>query len=127
MARSKQNTARGVPLSNDVTRSRRAQDTILSDQELLDAICRPNLGNQLYNFGVVVSPISSNHKKAALDALGNRQKDTRDEGLAIVGLLKDGDFLAKSGPGRISWVFLNSEDMAPRRGFGILTFRASGP
>ena len=79
MAGCKQDTACGVSLSNDVTRSRRTQNTILSDQELLDAVSRSNLGNQLYNLGVVVSPISSDDKKAALDALGNRQKDASDE------------------------------------------------
>lgn len=71
MARSKQDTTCSVPLSNDVTRSRRTQNTILSDQELLHAVCRSNLGNQLYHFGIVVSSISSDDEKAALDALRN--------------------------------------------------------
>lgn len=71
MASSQEDTTRGLPLSNDVTRSRCTQNPILSDQELLDTVCRSNLGNQLYHLGIVISPISSDDEKATLDALGN--------------------------------------------------------
>ena len=96
MAGSEKNTTRSISLSNDMACSRCTQNSILSDQQLLYAVGRSNLGNQLHHFWVVVSPISSNDQEAALNAFGNRQKDTGDEGFAIVLLLEDGDFFAKA-------------------------------
>ncbi len=76
--------------------SRCTQDTILPDQKLLDPICRTNLGNQLHDLWIVISSISSDDQEAAFGALGDREKDTGDESLAVVGLLKDDNLLSKS-------------------------------
>lgn len=79
-----------------MTGGRRAQYAILPDQNLLDSICSTNLSNQLYHLWVVESSVSSNDEEAALCALGNREEDTGDESLAVMGLLEDGDFLSKT-------------------------------
>jgi hypothetical protein len=39
------------------------QDTVLADQELLDAVSSTNLGNELDNFRVPVAAISANDKE----------------------------------------------------------------
>ena len=79
-----------------MTCRRCAQDTILSDEELLDSICSTNLGYELHYFRVVVSSISTDDKKAVFCTFGYRQEDTSHERLAIMGLLKDGDLLSES-------------------------------
>ena len=84
MAGSEKNASSSLSLSNDMTCSRRAQDPILSNQKLLHTIRGPNSRNELYGFWVIKSPIASNHQKAALDSLGDRQEDAGDEGLGII-------------------------------------------
>jgi hypothetical protein len=57
---SQENTTGSLALSNDMASCRSTQDTILSDQKLLDTVRGTNLGNQLDDFGVPVSPITAN-------------------------------------------------------------------
>jgi hypothetical protein len=94
---SQQNTTSGLPLSDDMTSSRCTQDAILANQQLLHTIRSTNLCNKLHNFWVPVSSITTNDKEAALSTFWNREEDGRDERLAVVGLLEDGDLFAKSG------------------------------
>lgn len=96
MTCSEQNATSCFSLPDNVTGSWCTQDSILSNQKLLDTICRANLSYQLHDFWVVEASISPNDQKATLRTLGNREEDTGDEGFAIVGLLEDGDLLSKT-------------------------------
>lgn len=89
-------TARSLSLPNDVTGSRCAQYTILPNQQLLDAVCSTNLGDQLHHFRVVVSSISSYNKEASFCTFRDGEEDAGDKRLAVVRLLEDGDLLSKS-------------------------------
>ena len=71
MTRSEQDSTSSLPFSDDMAGGRRAQYAILSDQNLLDSICSPNLSDQLYHLWVVKSSITSNDEEAALGALGD--------------------------------------------------------
>ena len=96
MTGSEQDSTSSLSFPNDMAGGRRAQYAILSDENLLDSICSPNLGNQLYHLRVVESSISSNDKEAAFCALGDREEDAGDESLTVMGLLEDGNFFAKA-------------------------------
>lgn len=96
MAGSEQNASSSLSLSNDMTRGRCTQDAILSNQKFLHTIRSPDSRNQLYGLRVIKSPIPSDNQKATLDSLGDRQEDAGDEGLGVIWLLEDGDFLAKT-------------------------------
>ena len=96
VAGSQQNTASSLPLANDMTCSWCAQNTILTDQELLDAVCCTNLCNLLNHLGVVEAAITTNDEEGALDAFGNREENRGDEGLAIMRLLEDLDLLPET-------------------------------
>lgn len=65
MAGSQEDTASGLAFPDDVAGSRGRQDTILTDQELLDTVCGTNLCTQLHNLGVVESAITTNDKERA--------------------------------------------------------------
>lgn len=93
-----QDTAGCVSLPDNMAGSRCTQYAILPNQQLLDTVGCPNFGNQLHDLWIVESSISSNNQEAALDALRDREEDTGDERLAVVGLLEDCDFLSKSRP-----------------------------
>ena len=71
MASSQEDTSSGFSLADDMTRSRGAENAVLSDQELLDAVSCPNLGDQLNDLGVVVSSIPTDDEKASFDTFGN--------------------------------------------------------
>ena len=71
MASSQEDTSSGFSLANDMARSRGTENAVLSDQELLDSVSCPNLGNQLNDLGVVVSSIPTDDKKASFDAFGD--------------------------------------------------------
>ena len=76
--------------------SRCAENAILPDYQLLYAICCTNLRNQLDEVRVVESSISCDDEEAALDTLWNREENACDEGLAVVGLLKDASLLPQA-------------------------------
>ena len=96
MTGSQENPAGSFAFPDDVTRSRCAQDPILSYQQLLDAICSSDLGNQLHYFRVVVSPIPTDDEEAVLGTFRDGKEDTGNEGFAVVGLLEDGDLFSKA-------------------------------
>lgn len=94
VARCKKYAAGSFSLSNDVTGSWRAEDSVLADEKLLHSVCSANLGDQLHDLRVVESSISTNDEETTFCAFRDRKEDAGDEGLAVVGLLEDGDFLA---------------------------------
>ena len=71
MASSQKNATSSLPLPNNVAGGGRAEDAILPYQQLLDSVRGTNLGNQLYDLGVVVSSITANNKEAAVYAFGD--------------------------------------------------------
>ena len=68
---SKEDTARGIAFSNYVAGSRSTQNAILSDQQFFHSVCSSDLGNQLHDFRVIVTPISPDNQEATFAALGN--------------------------------------------------------
>lgn len=71
MACSKQDTPGGLSLSNNMASSWCAQDPIVAYQQLFDAICSSDFGNQLHDFRVVVPPIAANYQKRAFSTFRN--------------------------------------------------------
>ena len=59
VASSEEDATSSFPLADDVTGGRCAQNAILSNQKLLDAIGSTNLGYLLDDFRVVVAAIST--------------------------------------------------------------------
>jgi len=94
---SQQDTTRGLPLADHVAGGGRAQDSILTDDQLLHAVRSADPGDQLNDLGVVEAAITTNDQESALCTLGDGEEDASDEGLGVVGLLEDGDLLAKTG------------------------------
>jgi hypothetical protein len=76
VAGSEQDTASGLPLPDDVTGSWCAQDAIVSDDQLLDAICRANLRNNLCDFRIPVSSITTDDQCATFSTFWNREDDS---------------------------------------------------
>ena len=68
---------------------RSTQDAMLTDQKLLHTVRSSDLGNQLDDFRVPVSSITTNDQEAACNTLGNGKENTGDEGFGVVRLLKD--------------------------------------
>lgn len=79
MTGSQQNATSSFALSDDMTGCWCAQDTILTDQKLLDSVRSSNLGYQLDNLGVPVSAITADDQEASLDAFRNRKENAGDE------------------------------------------------
>jgi hypothetical protein len=69
---SQKNPTSRLPDANDMTGGWRTENTVLSDDELLDTICRTDLCNQLNHFWVPISSITTNDKCRAIYALGDR-------------------------------------------------------
>jgi hypothetical protein len=97
MARSQQNASSGLPYANHMAGSWSAQNAIVSDYQLLGTVRSADFGNQLCDFGVPVSSISSNDKCAPFYALRNGEQDAGNKTLAVVGLLENFDFFAEAG------------------------------
>lgn len=91
---SQKDTTSSLSLSDNMTSSRRTQDTILTDQKLLDTICSSNLSDQLYDLWIPVSSITTNDEETILDTFGDGEEDAGDEGFTVVRLLKDDDLLS---------------------------------
>ena len=93
MTGSQQNATSSFVFPDDMTCSWCAHDTILTEQQLLDAVCRTDLCDQLHDLWVVVSAIAANDEEAAICAFGYRFEDACDEGLGVVWLLENLDLL----------------------------------
>lgn len=63
VAGGEQDAASRLSKTDDMAGGRCRQDTVLADQELLDAVSSTNLGNELDNFRVPVAAISANDKE----------------------------------------------------------------
>jgi hypothetical protein len=85
-----------LPYPDDIAGSRSAEDAILADQELLDAVCGTDLGDELSNLRVPVAAVATDNQERALDTLWDRLEDAGNEGLGVVLLLEDLDLLAQA-------------------------------
>lgn len=94
-------TAGGFHLANDVARCGCTHDAILTEDKLLDTVCRTDLNDQLHDLGIPVSAISTNDQEAAVDSLWNGEQDAGDEGFAVVFTLEGLDLLAETGRARL--------------------------
>ena len=79
--------------------SRSTEDTVLTDQQLLDAVCGTDLGDLLGDLGVPETTVTTNDEESTLGALRNRLEDAGDERLGVVLLLEDLDLLTKTRTG----------------------------
>jgi hypothetical protein len=93
---SQENTTSRLAFADDVRSSWSTENAILADKKLLDAVSGSNLCNELHNLWVPVSAVTANDEEASLDALGDGEEDTGDEGFTIVRLLEDDDLLSKT-------------------------------
>lgn len=96
MAGSQEDTSSCLPHTNEVASSRGAHNSMLSNQDLLNAIGGTDLCDLGDDLGVVVTAIATNDEEGTLNTLGNRQENTSNEGLRVVVLLEDLDLLAKA-------------------------------
>lgn len=80
--------------------SRCAQNSILANEDLLDAVRGSDFGNELNNLGVVVAAVSANNEEGILGTLGDGLEEGGDEVLGIVLLLEDDNLLAETGAAR---------------------------
>ena len=96
MAGSEEDTAGGLVLANDMTGGWRAHDPVLTKQQFLDAICSPNLDDELHNLRIPKAAIAADDEKAAIYALGYREEDAGDKSLTVMRLLEDLDLLSKT-------------------------------
>ena len=120
---SQQDTTRGFAHTDQVAGRGGTQNTILAHQQLLDTVGGADLGNLGNYLGVVVATITTNDEESVLGTFGNRKKNTGDEGLGVMGLLKDLDLLAETRTGAMS-------TLGSREGGGaqlVHTCPASGP
>jgi len=90
-----EDTTSCLAFPDQMTGGRRAHDTVLSKQQLLDTVGSTDLCDQLHDLGVPVAPISSDNKVAVLDTFWDGKKNAGDECLGVVILLEDLDLLAK--------------------------------
>lgn len=81
---------------DDVTGGRCAHDSILADQELLDAIGSAHLGDGLGDLGVPVTAITTDDEEGAVGALRDGLEDAGNKRLGVVLLLEDLDLLAET-------------------------------
>lgn len=99
MAGSQQDTTGCVSYPDNVAGSGSAQNAIMADDELLDAIASADLGNQLCDLGVPVASITADDQCGSFDTFGNGEEDAGNKGLGVVLLLEDLDLLAQAGAG----------------------------
>lgn len=74
----------GFARANDVRSGRGGHDSILADNEVLDAICCCHLDDDLCNFRGVVASITSNYQGDAFRATWNGGEDGLAEVLGVV-------------------------------------------
>jgi hypothetical protein len=78
---SEEDTTSSLSYPDDVTGGGCAHDTVLADEELLDAIRSAHLGDCLGDLGVPVTAITTNDEERAIGALGNGLEDAGNERL----------------------------------------------
>jgi hypothetical protein len=92
----KQDTSSSSSNTYDVTGSRRTHDAIVTNNQLLYAICGTDLSNQLRDFGVPVTSITTNDQCRAFNTFGDREEDTGNERFAVVFFLENFDLFTKT-------------------------------
>jgi hypothetical protein len=76
-----QDTTSGLADADDVRGSGGAENAILANDELLDAVCGTDLCNGLGDLGVPVTTVTTNNEGGVLDTLGDGEEDAGDERL----------------------------------------------
>jgi hypothetical protein len=119
VASSQQDTTSGLAYADDVASSWCAEDAILADQQLLDTVGGTDLGDQLSDFGVPVTAITTNDEGGALNAFGDGQQDAGNESLRVVVLLENLDLLAQARTVVPDWLAMSEraeQQMLPSDG-----------
>lgn len=96
MTGGQQDPTSGLVFPNDMTCSRSAHYTILTEHHLLDAISSTDFDNELHDLWVPISAISANDKGAVLCSFRYGLEDAGDEGLGVVWLLENLDLLPEA-------------------------------
>jgi hypothetical protein len=91
-----QDTTGSFPYPNDVAGCGCAEDAILTDQQLLDTVGGTNLGDQLSDLWVPVTPVTANDENRAVNTLRDGLENAGDEGFRVVVLLEDPDLLTQT-------------------------------
>jgi len=68
----------------------------LTNQQLLDTVCRTNLRDYLRDLWIPVAAVTTNNEEGAIGAFGDGEDDGGDEVLGVVLLLENLDLLAKT-------------------------------
>lgn len=96
MTGGQKNTTSCLPDPDEIAGSRGAHNSILADQQLLDAISSTDLGDLGDDLRVVITAITTNDEEGVLHTLRDRQQNAGDERFRVVILLEDLDLLAKA-------------------------------
>lgn len=97
VASCEQDTTSGFLYPDDMACGWCAEDAVLADDELLNAVCSTDLGDQLHDLGVPVASIAADNEGRALYAFWNGEENASYEGFAVVFLLEDLDLLSEAG------------------------------
>ena len=81
MTGSEEDTTGSLPYSDNMAGSWSAKDTVLTDQQLLDAVSCADFRNQLRDLGVPETTITTNDEESALGTLRDRLENAGNEGL----------------------------------------------
>lgn len=101
MTSCEENTTGCLILADDVAGGRCTHDTILAKYQLLHAICRTDLDNELHDLGVPVAAIAADDQEAAIDTFRYGEQSAGNKGFTVVGLLEDLDLFSKPRAVRI--------------------------
>jgi hypothetical protein len=93
-----------------MARCRRTEDAIFANEQLLYSIRSADLGDQLHDFRVVVTAISTDDEERPVDTFWDREKNACDKRLAVVRLLEYSNLLAEARPA--DWSELRSSRRA---------------
>lgn len=97
MTSSQQNPSSGLSLSDNMTSSWGAQDTLVPDEQFLDTVGSTDLCNLLDSLGVVVTTITTNYEERSFGSLGDSLEECCNEVFGVIWLLENGYLLTKSG------------------------------
>lgn len=77
MTGSQENTTSSLSLADDMAGSWRGQNTVLADEELLDAVSGTNLGDQLNDLGIPETTVTTNDEERACIIIVSRSTQAR--------------------------------------------------
>ena len=81
MTGSEEDTTGSLPYPDHMAGSWCAEDAVLTDQQLLDAVSCADFRNQLCDLGIPETAIATNDEESALSTLRDRLEDAGNEGL----------------------------------------------